>query len=59
MVSNNVSPAQQRACQRRQKDIGRQLTLLWADVANEPAPENLLCLLEQADLRQTVRKQPT
>ncbi len=51
MVSITTSLFQQRADQRRQKDIGRQLKRLYADIVAEPTPGSLLLLLENADLK--------
>ena len=53
MFSYIVSHDHQRAAQRRQRDIGRQLKRLYADTVTAPQPECFQRLLEKADLRQT------
>lgn len=52
MTNNALQAAQQRADRNRQRQIGKALTRLYSDLAAEPAPDDLLRLLAEADSRQ-------
>ncbi len=59
MTNSQLSPAQQQAGRRLQKAIGKELARLYASIAAEPAPDELLQLLASVDRKTMPAPQQT